>query len=1102
MVTTLKKTVSIFLLLLNFSITIAFSGRPLENQKDHRSSLQKMTTNNVFTAMTINNIFSYYTNNGDGSLNPFSGDGGFELINANRGITIFEEGLVWGGKHLKDGAIKVGGSTYTHGLQAGRIITPGTTSSLPIADDPSSLTNIIYRIRRDVGPSTPFDGVMEKKLSNQDVNLFSKYENRTAKQIYDKYIDDWNNWPAAEGAPYEDKDGNGSYNPLIDIPGVPGADQTIWYVANDLDPILTDKLYGSPPFGIEFQRTIWAYKQIGALGNTIFQKNIIINKSGFDIDSMYFAQWADPDIGGGSGYLDDFMGCDTILELGFVYNADNNDGSFGSKSPAVGFDLFQGPLVNGNSTDSGRFLSRIIKGKKNLAMTAFPFVVKSGGDPRLGDPRGTTEWYNYMQGLVSRTREVYVNPTTNLITKYVFSGDPVTGTGWLDGSIVPAADRRLAICSGPFTMATGDTQEIIVAAIVGQGSNNLNSVSILKANDAIAQLTYDNNFNLGIAPELPIIDVVELDKEIILNWGDPVAANITENQNKNGYKFQGYNVYQVPSSSFANSLLIATFDIVDGIKVIKDSVYDEIFDDIIYRPVRFGNDNGIVHTLRIITDSLKGKPLINGESYYFAVTAYNYNPTPIAGFSKTFESNPQVIKVIPQSSLPGQRLQSKYGDAIPVTHTGLSEGTVTVKVVDPKVLTGHLYEVIFDTSGGVVTWNLEDKTLNKTILANQINQSGDNSYYITDGMLVAVQSPPSGMKPNVGSGSDVGFEIITGRRAFTWADAATFGMEGFGGAIGGGFNFGRVFGTPGSTIPGNKMIDVMIEFAQTDTNGAPVNLSSDTVSLAYRYMIGANNPPAVPAFAPYIINANGGFAYQDRRATPIRIYEWNRVTQTKGKRLNFGFLENNIATGRVNGQYFPKYAYESTSANDPKEWLFIFNSEYNATTPDSSLTVDILNTASPMLYFWTALRRDDRNWAGLSYRLHAYFPNGVADVFSFVPKAPTFNESQAKEDVQKVNVYPNPYFGQNSGEQSSLLQHVTFNHLPRKATISILTLGGVRVRKLIKDDDSQFLTWDLLNETGWLVGSGLYVVYIDMGSFGTKILKLSVIQQTPVPTNW
>jgi hypothetical protein len=48
----------------------------------------------------------------------------------------------------------------------------------------------------------------------------------------------------------------------------------------------------------------------------------------------------------------------------------------------------------------------------------------------------------------------------------------------------------------------------------------------------------------------------------------------------------------------------------------------------------------------------------------------------------------------------------------------------------------------------------------------------------------------------------------------------------------------------------------------------------------------------------------------------------------------------------------------------------------------------------------------------------------------------------------------------------------------------------------LKSDNSQFKTWDLQNESGFPVASGMYIAFIDMPNIGmTKTLKLGVIQE-------
>ncbi len=61
---------------------------------------------------------------------------------------------------------------------------------------------------------------------------------------------------------------------------------------------------------------------------------------------------------------------------------------------------------------------------------------------------------------------------------YWYSGDPVTGTGdldWLPGQ------RRMLGSSGPFDFRPGDSQFVLIKMAVAQGTDNLNSITEVKA---------------------------------------------------------------------------------------------------------------------------------------------------------------------------------------------------------------------------------------------------------------------------------------------------------------------------------------------------------------------------------------------------------------------------------------------------------------------------------------------------------------------------------------------------------------------------------------------------------------------------------------------
>jgi len=211
--------------------------------------------------MNINNISTVIKNTGISDIDVGESNSGLIFPKGSGKAAVFISGLIWGARIEGDPQVRVGGSTYAEGLQGGAILSDGTVED---ADAPHVR---IYRVRPTVYPGGP----------SVDVSVEAADEGISESAVRAQYELDWTEWPAEFGAPYTDVDENGSYDPAVDIPGVTGADQTIWYVANDTEPGLTQDLYGTNPLGIEMQATFWAYAQTGALGNMFFRRYIITN---------------------------------------------------------------------------------------------------------------------------------------------------------------------------------------------------------------------------------------------------------------------------------------------------------------------------------------------------------------------------------------------------------------------------------------------------------------------------------------------------------------------------------------------------------------------------------------------------------------------------------------------------------------------------------------------------------------------------------------------------------------------------------------------------------------------------------------------------------
>jgi len=340
--------------------------------------------------------------------------------------------------------------------------------------------------------------------------------------------EDFQNWPVEYGAPWVDNNHNGEYEPLPNGPDHPDfiGDQVLWMVMNDGDED-SHFVFNTKPMGFEIQRTVFGFDRADEYGDIMFIKDLIINRGDNTIEDMYIGLWSDPDLGDAA---DDFVGCDTVLGMGICYNDgdDVNYADYINGTPAVGYDYFQGPMVPAQGETAYMF-GRDIPNMKNLKMTSF--VKYIGADPVYYDPNNAEEAYNYLKGFMVDGTYFPFSGTGG--TPFVHPGDPIKDTGpndaeYVDRDLHSSDDRRFLMSSGPFTMAPGDSQEVVYAIINAADGTWDESYLKLKEVDIMAQRAYDGHFISGELPPSPNVDVTALEDEIILTWDDVAESYESE----------------------------------------------------------------------------------------------------------------------------------------------------------------------------------------------------------------------------------------------------------------------------------------------------------------------------------------------------------------------------------------------------------------------------------------------------------------------------------------------------------------------------------------------------------------------------------------------
>ena len=414
-----------------------------------------------------------------GNLFFDGGDPNYEVPRGS-GINAIFAATVWIGG-MVEGDVRIAAATYAQGGQDYELYPgPLDAEGRPPAD------------------CTPYDRIW--KVSRSDL---ARYEETGVA------TDDLTEWPAHLGAPFFDVDGDGDYDLAIgDRPQIWG-DQTAWWVMNDAaGPHLTTR---SEPMGIETRVTAFAAASPEpALLYTTFYRFEITYRGTASMDSTYFGLHVDTDLG---NYLDDYVGSDSLLGLGFTYNADNDDetsSGYGTAPPALGLTFVEGPVLLPNGRDDDRDGAVDEPGERGR-MTSSTWT---DDDPHFGVGYFDDSYYPHLRcrwgdgepwtvggyGYGGTEPTCWVHPGDVYPTPEYWS-EPCPTSGC--GAPLPPSDRRFVSATGPFRMEPGETEEIVFAFVWARGQDHLDSVRELKAATEYVQRAYALGRLDPVAPPPP-----------------------------------------------------------------------------------------------------------------------------------------------------------------------------------------------------------------------------------------------------------------------------------------------------------------------------------------------------------------------------------------------------------------------------------------------------------------------------------------------------------------------------------------------------------------------------------------------------------------------
>ncbi|HFA51922.1 MAG TPA: T9SS type A sorting domain-containing protein [Bacteroidetes bacterium] len=473
---------------LNFALAILFAFSILQTGfgQCQTSSIEYLRANQVKAAITNGGDFFWNRNDGQFVVPYVPGQSPEQSV-------IFANGL-WLGGFDAGGNLKVACQTY--GNANGRSdFWPGPideSTSQVFTDGCEKFDRIwkvnrgaILQVKEDFADNGTIDMPLPATILSWPGRGNPHFQNAMGFEL-----------PDQELAPFFDRNNNDIYEPMNGeypiLEGFPNAvpDEMTWCVFNDIQSDHEET--NGQPLGAEVHFMTYAFNcsENEMLNYTVFTRHKIFNKSAGDISGFRMGFWSDMDLG---CFADDYLGCDTILNTQYFYNADNDDDdALCSASGVNGYG--ENPPVQATT-----FL--------NQNMSSFMYYnnpVFGNPAPDIGstDPAVSGGFYNFMSSRwgdgtpLTFGGDGYDTTSSNTVN-FAFFDNPNDPDGWsMNTEQLPRYDRRTVMTAGPFDLPKNEN--IILDAAFSYhreaGANHLENVDFALNNIPGLQ----NFYNLGL----------------------------------------------------------------------------------------------------------------------------------------------------------------------------------------------------------------------------------------------------------------------------------------------------------------------------------------------------------------------------------------------------------------------------------------------------------------------------------------------------------------------------------------------------------------------------------------------------------------------------
>ncbi len=820
-------------------------------------------------------------------------------------------------------------------------------------------------------------------------------------------------------------------------------DEDTWSLFNSYEgSCQTEPPYISIPLTVTRHTFAWTQ---ALLENMLFLEYFIENTGPDTIKHMYVGIAGDMDIGNAD---DDLVGLDRGKSLGYTSSMAQEAGWDVIPPYYIGFRFLQGPLADDTVKVGQDTLNpdTLIYPGERIPLTAFKKFTR---DIDANDDR---ERYLCMAG-------------------YDFTISPPVYNPFGDSLDIDPSDKRMSMSAGPFTLAPGEVDTIVIAMMFSNG--NTGGLVYLTQQAVAAKQLFDLDWASPGPPSPPpsITALIPGNEKVTVCWDNTAektpdkyypAMQAAGDPYYKEYDVEGYRVWRKLGKA-GEWKVLAEFDKKNGIKLLPDGTEN-------------GADEGMQYSY---VDSVG---VYNGFEYYYGVSAFDYNTSGQLGdiVFISLESGKAGVVVVPRSDF-GNVISNATAN---VTQTAGATNAVTAKAT-PKggiMVTGDSYDVDWQT----IKMGSDDLPVYNY---NVYMQTDTAAMLLLSDIDAFVEIAPTFISATESVTVDTSGDTITTTTKYDSLYAVNLAGDFVSPLFDGVEYSGSIsihFADSTQTLVSTEVV-----VAGTDTTIIEIPSSSTTI------LVTADSITAPASYTDNLVIAGienmwalrGGVTYKitwkTLNADTLTATVWDVTNDVQvpfgaswGDNWSFGPIS--FSNPDVNSQYI-------TSDNlSSRTYFYICGVKYYFNFVGSE--------AYPM------------NWGNHPVANDEWYAYNSGEVAPTAGNIFTINSSPfafGDMKLDNIKVVPNPYIVRNPWEVSSDYGIIRFTNLPDECTIRIYTLAGNLIRKIEHKVEATPTSaiqggserWDILTDNDQRPASGIYIYHISTPDNGeTKTGKFAIIR--------